>query len=119
MRVQLQNNASSKRFAKKWLNIANGKMTIDRSTQCITLPTIAHLGKMTTTKDQLIKMVLAKIAWNYENCQRLCARTILATVNNDANVICFIFQNGIPGEVFHYPTEFLISLDLSGMPSHI
>lgn len=67
MRIQLQNDASAERFANKLLTIANRKMTIDRSTQCITLS--KNFCKMTTTKDKLIQMVLAENARNYESRQ--------------------------------------------------
>lgn len=39
MHVQPQNDVSAERFSKQLLNIGNEKMAIDRSTQCITLPT--------------------------------------------------------------------------------
>ncbi|XP_066453866.1 uncharacterized protein [Eleutherodactylus coqui] len=84
MRVQLQNDASAERFAKQLLDIGNGKMPIDRSTQCITLPT--NFGKMTSTKDELIQKVFPNIARNYKNHQWLSARAILAATNNDVSV---------------------------------
>ena len=132
MRVQLQNDASAERFAKQLLDIGNGKMAIDRSTQCITLP--ANFCKMTSTKDELIQNFFPNITRNYKNHQWLSARAILAATNNDVNAINFKIQNGIPGEattyksidtvmnqdeVVNYPTEFLNSLDLPGIPPHI
>jgi hypothetical protein len=59
MRVELQNDASSERFAKQLLNIGNGTMAIDRSTQCITLP--GNFCKMASTKDELIQNIFPKI----------------------------------------------------------
>ncbi|XP_067129653.1 uncharacterized protein [Centruroides vittatus] len=132
MRVELQNDVSAERFAKQLLDIGNGKMAIDRSTQCITLPT--NFCKITSTKDKLIQKVFPNIARNYKNHQWLSARAILAAKNNDVNDINFSIQNRIPGEattyksidtvinqdeVVNYPTEFLNSLDLPGMPPHI
>ncbi|XP_067140991.1 ATP-dependent DNA helicase pif1-like [Centruroides vittatus] len=132
MRVELQNDVSTEHFAKQLLDIGNGKMAIDRSTQCITLPT--NFCKMTLTKDKLIQKVFPNIARNYKNHQLLSARVILAAKNNDVNDINFSIQNRIPGElttyksidtvmnqdeIVNYPTEFLNSLDLPGMPPHI
>ena len=77
---------------------------------------------------------MPNIARNYKNRQWLSARATLAATNNDVNAINFSIQNGIPGkattyksidtvmnqdEVVNYPTEFLNSLDLLGMPPHI
>jgi hypothetical protein len=39
MRVQLQHDESAEHFAKQLLDTWNGKMAIDVSTKCITLPT--------------------------------------------------------------------------------
>ncbi|GFT09070.1 hypothetical protein TNCV_4105332 [Trichonephila clavipes] len=98
MRVQLQRDASAGNFAKQLMDIGNGRMEIDESTQCITLPA----------------NFLAK--------------------NIDVNTINFTIQHGIPSEtttyksidtvenqdeVINYPTEFLNSLDLPGMPPHV
>lgn len=48
MHVQLQNYASAERFANQCLDIGNGKVTIDRPTQCITL--VTNVCKMTNQK---------------------------------------------------------------------
>ncbi|GFY26457.1 ATP-dependent DNA helicase PIF1 [Trichonephila clavipes] len=98
MRVQLQRDASAGNFAKQLMDIGNGRMEIDESTQCITLPA------------------------NF------------SAKNIDVNTINFTIQHGIPSEtttyksidtvenqdeVVNYPTEFLNSLDLPGMPPHV
>ena len=49
MRVQLQHDTSAELFAKQLLDIGNGKMSIDESTHCITLPT--SFCTITATKD--------------------------------------------------------------------
>ncbi|XP_075236540.1 uncharacterized protein LOC142333392 [Lycorma delicatula] len=107
-------------------------MAIDKSTQCITLP--EYFCKITATTDELIDNVFPNIAQNYRNYQWLSARAILAAKNNDVNTINFNIQNKIPGdtttyksidtvmnqeEAVNYPTEFLKSLDLPGMPQHL
>ena len=60
MRVQLQNDASAERFTKQLLDIGNGKMVIDESTKCITLPT--NFCGITATSDELIHKVFPNIA---------------------------------------------------------
>jgi len=120
MRVQLQNDASADRFVKQLFDIGNGKMVIDESTKCTTLPT--NFCKIIATADELIDKVFLNIAQNYRNHQWLSARAKLAAKNNDVNTINFSIQNGIPGDtityksidtvmnqdqVVNYPTEFL------------
>lgn len=107
-------------------------MTIDETTKCITLP--LNFCTITTTKEELIEHVFSNIAHNYKNHRWLSERAILAAKNKDVNDINFNIQNEIPGEaatynsidtvtnqddVVTYPTEFLNSLDLPGMPSHV
>lgn len=132
MRVQLQNDISAARFAKQLLDIGNGKMTIDETTKCITLP--PNFCTNTSSKEELIEKVFPNIAQNYKNHQWLSERAILAAKNSDVNDINFTIQDVIPGEfgtynsidtvtnqddVVNYPTEFLNSLDLPGIPPHV
>ncbi|GFV16612.1 ATP-dependent DNA helicase [Trichonephila clavipes] len=132
MRVQLQRDASVGNFAKQLMDIGNGRMEIDESTQCITLP--ANFCKITESIDELVQKVFPNIAQIYKNHQWLSTRAILAAKNIDVNTINFTIQHGIPSEtttyksidtvenqdeVVNYPTEFLNSLDLSGMPPHV
>ncbi|GFV39383.1 ATP-dependent DNA helicase [Trichonephila clavipes] len=132
MRVQLQRMHRLENFAKQLMNIGNGRMEIDESTQCITLP--ANFCKITESIDKLVQKVFPNIAQNYKNHQWLSTRAILAAKNIDVNTINFSIQHGIPSEtttyksidtvenqdeVVNYPTEFLNSLDLPGMPLHV
>ncbi|GFX64975.1 ATP-dependent DNA helicase [Trichonephila clavipes] len=132
MRVQLQRDASAGNFAKQLMDIGNGRMEIDESTQCITLP--ANFCKITESIDELVQKVFPNIAQNYKNHQWLSTRAILAAKNIDVNTINFTIQHGIPSEtttyksidtvenqdeVVNYPTEFLNSLDLPGMPPQV
>ncbi|KAJ8886724.1 hypothetical protein PR048_012936 [Dryococelus australis] len=132
MPVQVQHDASTECFAKQLLDIGNKKMAIDESTQCITLPT--NFCKITATTDELIHKVFPNITQNYKCHQWLSERAILAARNSDLNVINFSIHNKIQGkattykfidtvmyqdEVVNYPTEFLNSLDLPGMPPHV
>jgi ATP-dependent DNA helicase PIF1 len=131
MRVQLQNDASAERFAKQLLDIGDGKIPINESTKLITLP--PNFYTITPNRDDLIHKVFPNIAQNYKNHQWLSMRAILAAKNTDVNGINSSILNEIPGEAKHYksvdtvinqdevvnyPTEFLNSLDLPGMPPH-
>ncbi|GFW37132.1 ATP-dependent DNA helicase [Trichonephila clavipes] len=132
MRVQLQQDESSERFAKQLLDIGNRKKKMDESTRCITLPeNFCHIVKST---DELIAKVFPNLSQNYKNNQWVSERAILAAKNIDVNLINCSIQNKIPEEEttyksidtvvnqdksVHYPIEFLNSLDLPGMPPHI
>ena len=107
-------------------------MVIDESTQCITLPT--NFCKITTTTEELIHNVFPNITQNYKNHQWLRVRAILAGKSNDVDAINFSIENEIPGaattykpiytvmnqeEFVSYPTEYLNSLNLPGMPLRV
>ncbi|GFY31477.1 ATP-dependent DNA helicase [Trichonephila clavipes] len=107
-------------------------MEIDESTQYITLP--ANFCKIRESIDELMQKVFPKHCTKLQNHQWLSTRAILAAKNIDVNTINFTIQNGIPSEtttyksidtvenqdeVVNYPTEFLNSLDLPGMPPHV
>lgn len=132
MRIQMSNDASAERFSKQLLDIGNGKMPIDEATKCITFP--ADFCEIAVTKDQLISKVFPDIEQNYKNHQWLSVRAILAPKNQDVNKINCSIQDAIEGiektyksidtvtntdEVVNYPTEFLNSLDLPGLPPHV
>ncbi|XP_076756487.1 ATP-dependent DNA helicase Pif1-like [Xylocopa sonorina] len=130
--VQLQQDESSERFAKQLLDIGNGKIEMDESTYCITLPeNFCHIVKST---DELSAKVFPNVSQNYKNNQWVSERAILAAKNIDVNLINSTIQNEVPDEettyksidtvVNHdesvnYPIEFFNSLDLQGMPPHI
>jgi ATP-dependent DNA helicase PIF1 len=82
----------------------------------------------------LIHKVFPNIANNFKSHHWLSERAILAAENNDVNAINSRMLNDIPGEsttygsidtvinhdeVVNYPTEFLNSLHLPGMPPNI
>jgi ATP-dependent DNA helicase PIF1 len=126
MRVKLQHDdESAEHFAKQLLDIGNGKMAIDESTKCITLPT--NFCNVTSTRDELIQKAFPNIVQHFKNHQWLSERAILAAKNNNVNAIKFSIQNEIPGEtttyksidtvmnqdeVISYPIEILNTLDL-------
>ncbi|GFS84158.1 hypothetical protein TNCV_2365311 [Trichonephila clavipes] len=103
MRVQLQRDASAGNFTKQLMDIEMGEWK---------LMNLHHVSP----------------------CQKLLTRALLAAKNIDVNTINFTIQHGIPSEtttyksidtvenqdeVINYPTEFLNSLDLPGMPPHV
>lgn len=131
VRVQLQNDSSAAEFSKHLLDIGNGKVPIDGSTGLITLPN--NFCLITQTKAELVQSVFPNIAQNYKNYEWLSERAILAGKNKDVGELNDNILNDIPGQivtyksvdtvtnaddVVNYPTEFLNSLDLPGMPYH-
>lgn len=82
-------------------------------------------------KVRLIESVFPNTAQQYKNHGWLSERAILAGTNKDVNELNWSIQNSINGklhsyksvdtvinEVVNYPTEFLNSLDLPGLPPH-
>jgi hypothetical protein len=60
---QPQHDESAEHFAKQLLDIENGKMAIDESTKCITLPT--NFCNITSTRYELIQKVILNIVQHY------------------------------------------------------
>ncbi|GBP20086.1 ATP-dependent DNA helicase PIF1 [Eumeta japonica] len=131
MRVELQNDQSGETFSKQLLDIGNGKIPVDSSSGYITFPTnFCHFMK---SKTELIEKVFPNIAQNYKDHVWMSDRVILAAKNIDVNEMNFQIQNKITGElityksidsvtnqddIVNYPTEFLNSLELPGLPPH-
>ncbi|XP_063907386.1 ATP-dependent DNA helicase PIF1-like [Zophobas morio] len=128
MRIFLQQDETANVFAKQLLDIGNNKVAVDTSTGFITLPT--DLCHITDSKEELIQRVFPDIAQKFNNHNWLGERAILAAKNKDVNAT---IQNFLPGQlvsfksvdtvmnqddVVNYPTEFLNSLELSGLPPH-
>lgn len=131
MRVELQQDSSGAAFSKQLLDIGDGKIPVDTSSGYISFP--ANFCQFTESKSQLIDMVFPNIAQNYKNHVWLSERVILAAKNIDVNEMNFQIQGKIAGElityksvdsiinqdeVVNYPTEFLNSLELPGLPPH-
>lgn len=131
MRVALQNDQSAEWFSKQLLDIGNGKIPIDISTGFITFPT--DFCELTASKGELIKKVFPNIAQNHKNHHWLSERAILAAKNKDVDELNFNIQSEIAGQLYsyksvdtatsqddvvNYPTEFLNSLALPGLPPH-
>ncbi|XP_046803760.1 uncharacterized protein LOC124419194 [Lucilia cuprina] len=129
MRVELQNDQSGEAFSKQLLDIGNGKIPVDISTGCIQFP--PGFCQFTESKSELIRKVFPNIAQNYKNHDWLSERAILAAKNIDVDELNFKIQSEIAVElmtyksvdsvtskndVVNYPTEFLNSLELPGLP---
>ncbi|XP_036334713.1 uncharacterized protein LOC118745294 [Rhagoletis pomonella] len=104
MRVQLQNDRSAAAFSKQLLDIGEGKIPID-DTGLITLQN--NFCTLLQSKEELIESVFPNIVQHYQ--QKLPGEattytSIDSVLNQDV--------------VVNYPTEFLNSLDPSGLPPH-
>lgn len=131
MRVQLQNDQSAEVFSRQLLDIGNGNVPVDIVSGHINFP--ENFCNFTESKEELIEKVFPNIVQNYLNHGWLGERAILAAKNIDVDSLNFTIQSKIAGEtmaynsvdtitnqddVVNYPTEFLNSLDLPGMPPH-
>ncbi|GFX98874.1 ATP-dependent DNA helicase [Trichonephila clavipes] len=131
MRVQIQNDRSAEVFSRQLLEIGNGQLPIDETRQ-ISLP--YNFCNLVTSKEELISKVFPNIQINYRNHNWLSERVVLAAKNKDAYQLNHFIQSSIQSEeiiyksidtvveaddVVNYPSKFLNSLDLPGMPPHI
>ncbi|KAL4126499.1 hypothetical protein QTP88_010721 [Uroleucon formosanum] len=131
MRVQLQNDPTAQVFSKQLLDIGNGEIELHQNTQYIKLPDI--FCTVVETRNELIESVFPDILNYYLDHNWLCNHAILAARNVDVNEINFHIQQILPGDLVsfksidtvidenktvNFPTEFLNSLDLPGMPPH-
>lgn len=130
VRVQLQNDPSADTFSKQLLKIGNGAMPVDEN-GLITFPN--DFCRFAQTNEELIESVFPNIGQQYKCHIWLSERAILAAKNKDVSELNMVIQSKIPGElvsyksldtvveeenVVHYPTEFLNSLELPGLPPH-
>ncbi|XP_037943142.1 uncharacterized protein LOC119675992 [Teleopsis dalmanni] len=131
MRVALVNDTSAKEFSKQLLLIGNGRVAVEESSGLIAFP--SNFCNFVSSKDELINEVFPNIIDNHKNKKWLSKRAILAPKNKDVNDLNFVIQNQIVGtlhtfksidcvtneeEASNYPTEFLNSLDVPGLPPH-
>jgi len=130
MRVHLHNDSDAGEFSDNLLKIGEGKIDKDDN-QMIELP--RNFGNIVHSTEQLISSVFPNIASNYISTEWLCDRAILAPKNDTVNTINGYLLRMLPSEVStflsvdsvmdegqatDYPTEFLNSLEISGVPSH-
>jgi ATP-dependent DNA helicase PIF1 len=122
--------AACRRFSKQLLDIGDKKVTTDE-TGCIKLPT--DFCTIIYSQDTLIDQIFPNVHRQYTNHEWLAERAILVTKNVDVNELNLKIQHLLPvdlvsykskdtvcdaTEAVNYPTEFLNSLDLPGMPTH-
>ncbi|XP_039964217.1 ATP-dependent DNA helicase PIF1-like [Bactrocera tryoni] len=124
MRVELQEDQSGEVFSKRLLDIGNGIIAVDTSSGYITFST--NFCNLCESKTELMEMVFPNVAQNYVNHIWLSERVIFAAKNVDVNEkIAGELKNyksvdsiTNEDEVVNYPTEFLNSLELPGLPPH-
>ncbi|XP_044591741.1 ATP-dependent DNA helicase pif1-like [Cotesia glomerata] len=129
--MHLQNDTSAQIFSEQLLDIGNGKIELQPNTQCIKLPD--NFCTVLQDKNELIQSIFPGIQNNYLNHNWLSHQAILAAKNVDVDEINFQIQQLLPGDLMsfksidtivdenesvNFPTEFLNSLDIPGMPPH-
>lgn len=130
MRVQLHNDTQSGQYAAALLKIGEGRMTTDANGM-ITLN--QEFCNAVQNLEDLKNNVYPGLEYNMRNREWLCERAILAPTNEIVGKINERMMSHVQGDVVEYlsvdivmdseqvtsyPTEFLNSLELSGVPSH-
>ncbi|XP_044576914.1 ATP-dependent DNA helicase pif1-like [Cotesia glomerata] len=130
MRVQMLQDPSAETFLKQLLDIGDGKVTI-AETGFIKLAN--NFCTIIDSQDALIEQIYPDVHTQYINHEWLAERAILAAKNADIDNLNLKIQQLLPGnlvsyksidtvcdasEAVNFPTEFLNSLDLPGMPPH-
>ena len=131
MRVHLQGDVSAGQFAEQLLAIGNGKIPVDPANGLITIP--GNFCNIVKSIEELKNSVFPNIQTHFKDHKWLCERAILAPKNVNVSAINLEIQQQLPGEAtlyksidtvkdddaaVQYPTEFLNSLEPSGMPTH-
>ena len=131
IRVHLQDDVSAGQFAQQLLAIGNGKIPVDPVNGLITIP--GNFCNVVKSVEELKSSVFPNIQTHFEDHKWLCERAILAPKNVNVNAINLQIQQQLSGETksyksidtatdvdaaVQYPTEFLNSLEPSGMPTH-
>ncbi|UYV71023.1 hypothetical protein LAZ67_8001450 [Cordylochernes scorpioides] len=131
LRVQVLGEHSAQNFARKLLQIGEGTFP-NGSPMCdVSFP--LDFGNIVSSVGEFINKVFPNIAENFRNHGWLCERTILAPRNDAVDEINNCIQDMLPGSVteynsintmvdvddtVNYPSEFLNSLNPSGLPPH-
>ena len=127
--LALSPNMRAQLFAKSLLELGNGE-GLFRSGEEIRADAI---GSPVTTLEDLKNKVFPNLRNHYTDHSWLCERAILAPINTAVHKLNADLLTCIPGDgkvyksidtvtdpnkIVHYPTEFLNSLEPTGMPSH-
>lgn len=129
MRVHLDNNENAAYFSALLLKIGNGNVETDE-TSAIQLP---EVFKTVRDRMELIDKIFPQINKNFTDDEWICKRSILATTNETVDLNNSIIMNKIKSEekvyksndvvtenddTIRFPTEFLNSIELPGLPPH-
>jgi len=133
MRVHLCGDQAAGQFADQLLAIGDGKFpTDDDSTDVVQLP--KTVGTFVCSIEELMSRVYPDLLSNFTNIAWLSERCILAPLNKTTRTINATLVEQLPGECIEYksldsvpdesqavefPTEFLNSLEVSGLPPHL
>jgi len=133
MRVHLCGDQAAGQFADQLLATGDGKFPTDDDTvDVIQLP--EEIGTFVCSIDELVSRVYPDLLLNYTNISWLSERCILAPLNKTTRSINTTLVEQLPGECVQYksldsvpdenqaiefPTEFLNSLEVSGLPPHL
>ena len=133
MRVYLCGDLAAGQFADQLLAIGDGKFPTDDGTiDVVQLP--ETMGTFVTNIDELVSRVYPDLLSNHTNIIWLSERCILAPLNKTTRTINTTLVEQLPGECIQYksldsvpdesqavefPTEFLNSLEVSGLPPHL
>jgi ATP-dependent DNA helicase PIF1 len=127
MRVHLTGDENAAQFAKQLLQLGNGKLPLKNDQ--VSLP----FGNQVNTPQSIVEQVFPCLQERFTNREWLSERAILAPRNAEVDAIneelltilpgiskTYTSINSIidPDEIVHYPTEFLNSLQIPGLPPH-
>jgi len=114
------------------LSIGDGKFPIDTIPDVIQLPD--NMGAFVSNTTELMSRVYPDLLSNFRNIVWLSERCILAPLNKTTHAINNALVEQLPGDCVEYrsldsvpdesqavqfPVEFLNSLEVSGLPSHL
>lgn len=130
LRVALFSDELSGNFTNQLLNIGEDKFKTDQQGKIHFTEEFCNIVQST---DELIDKVFPNVYENFVSKEWLCQRAILAPTNDTVSNINNLILEKIPGDavtvtsldtvvnsddITAYPTEFLNSLDMPGVPSH-
>ena len=122
---------SAGHFAQQLLDLSDGKVPVQPTNGLISIP--SHFCKVVESIEVLKSKVFLNILRHFNDHKWLCERAILAPKNISVNAINLQIQQQLPGQAatyksvdtvidadhaVQYPTEFLNSLEPSGMPPY-
>ncbi|GBN08688.1 hypothetical protein AVEN_73486-1 [Araneus ventricosus] len=129
MRVHLTGDASTQQFAQNLLHLGNGEMAIDNEG----FISLENIGNIIITMEELKDRLFPNIENNFQDKKWLCERAILSPTNDGVKIINNQLLKKLTGasqiyksvdttvetnQAVDYPTEFLNSLEHSGIPAH-